>query len=368
VAYTFRYPEGDRYGRSLPKHKDGHGFLDYQGFCFHPGIDFNPEGTVGNQDEGRPVLAVANGRVAASDYYLPKWGNIILIKHLLPDGSVVFSFYAHLKNRFVFADEKVEEGDVIGTVGRGPNNMYEAHLHFEMRKGNLAGEPADFFPAKCESAAWIKDHYYEPRAFIDSRNIRLPLTFCYNFISFSSLIFPQEFRCWLLVQASGDNSDNWKFTVGESPAGYLAQALSRQLIAESNVGKFLREAGITFTDQAGVWNLWNKIEPNERKRVYILSSAFIGLFGGENVIYQLGDHYVWLINHDFSATHEVSDELDYGDEGFFGEPDKKIARLNRFYPIDWRALQSAAAHAAYSLHPHVLGAKIMMHRKIYSGD
>jgi hypothetical protein len=246
--------------------------------------------------------------------------------------------------------------------------MYEAHLHFEMRKGNLAGEPADFFPSNCESAAWIKDHYYEPRAFIDSRNIRLPLTFCYNFISFSSLIFPQEFRYWQLVQASGDNSDDWNFTVGESPAGYLAQALSRRLIAESKVGKFLREAGITFADQAGVWNLWNKMDPNEGKRFYILSLAYSNLFGGEKNVYQLGDRYIWLIDHDFSATYEVPDKPDSGYEGVLAEPYKQIARLNKFYPLDWHQLRLAAARAAYALHPHVLGAKIAKGRKIYSGD
>jgi len=170
-AFTFRYPEGDSSGYRVPKSKDGHHFLSRGRNSFHPGVDFNIAGTSYNEDEGEPVVAVAPGEVMEAYFQPKKWGNIILIKHVLPaPDSIVFSFYAHLKSILVAAGEIVSGGDTIGTVGRGPRNMYSAHLHFEMRKGNMADKPAGFFPAG-RSMAWIKAHYYNPRAFLQSRSV-----------------------------------------------------------------------------------------------------------------------------------------------------------------------------------------------------
>lgn len=99
----------------------------------HPGVDFNGNAS-GDSDLGDPVYAVANGVVVYSRLYtLSSFGNIILIQHTLPDGSQVWSQYAHLRDRLKNEGDVVNKGDLIGTIGKGLNNMYWAHLHFEIR-------------------------------------------------------------------------------------------------------------------------------------------------------------------------------------------------------------------------------------------
>ncbi len=99
----------------------------------HPGQDFNGNGG-GDADLGLPVYAVAHGTVIyAQQGSGTAWGNIVLIEHNLPDGSKVWSQYAHLQTIKVFGGA-VNKGDQIGTIGKGYNNIYYAHLHFEIRK------------------------------------------------------------------------------------------------------------------------------------------------------------------------------------------------------------------------------------------
>jgi murein DD-endopeptidase MepM/ murein hydrolase activator NlpD len=168
-AFTFRFPEGDPGGCDVPKSKDGHHFLSRGANSYHPGVDFNIGGTSYNEDEGEAIMSIASGEVMEAYFNPLKWGYIILIKHVLPapDSGVILSFYAHLKSISVSAGDIVDGGDTIGTVGRGPNRMYSAHLHFEMRKGNMAGKPASFYPAG-KSMAWVKAHYFDPRVFFQN--------------------------------------------------------------------------------------------------------------------------------------------------------------------------------------------------------
>ncbi|MCL4297979.1 MAG: peptidoglycan DD-metalloendopeptidase family protein [Anaerolineae bacterium] len=98
---------------------------------WHTGEDWNGRGG-GDSDLGAPVYAVANGRVVTSQRY-PMWGNIILLEHRLPWGQIVWSQYAHLKDRFVRKGDVIRRGDQIGTIGKGDGDRYPAHLHFEIR-------------------------------------------------------------------------------------------------------------------------------------------------------------------------------------------------------------------------------------------
>jgi len=82
------------------------------------------------------VYAVAHGLVVTSGSF-PAWGNIVLIEHYLPNGSRVWSQYAHLRDRFVEEGQVVWRGDQIGTIGKGAGYRYPAHLHFEIRLQSL---------------------------------------------------------------------------------------------------------------------------------------------------------------------------------------------------------------------------------------
>ncbi len=84
---------------------------------------------------GTPVRALAAGRVT----YSAPWGwgrdgGVVIIEHMMPDGSIAYSQYGHMEERaetpFPPRYGCVKAGDVIGSVG---NARPAPHLHFEIR-------------------------------------------------------------------------------------------------------------------------------------------------------------------------------------------------------------------------------------------
>lgn len=66
--------------------------------------------------EGTPVYAVEDGLVIRAKAQAG-YGNVVMIKHTLNNGKVVYSVYGHLYSITVPENAKVKEGDMIGTVG-----------------------------------------------------------------------------------------------------------------------------------------------------------------------------------------------------------------------------------------------------------
>lgn len=66
--------------------------------------------------EGTPVYAVEDGIVIKAKAQ-PGYGNVVMIKHTMENGKVVFSVYGHLKHIYALQNGTVKEGDLIGTVG-----------------------------------------------------------------------------------------------------------------------------------------------------------------------------------------------------------------------------------------------------------
>ncbi|MBI1879882.1 MAG: peptidoglycan DD-metalloendopeptidase family protein [Chloroflexi bacterium] len=129
---------------------------------WHPGEDWNGTGG-GDTDLGAPVYAISNGRVAFADYNPKSWGNIVLLEHALPDGVRVWSQYAHLQQLMVTAGQKVPRGQQLGTIGKGANDVYPAHLHFEIRRNDLS--PGNWKPI-VDSRDQVLANYYYPSEFI----------------------------------------------------------------------------------------------------------------------------------------------------------------------------------------------------------
>jgi murein DD-endopeptidase MepM/ murein hydrolase activator NlpD len=160
--------------------KDNKGWYVGQSFLdpfYHPGEDWNGRGG-GNTDFGQPVYAVAEGRVVFAENCF-HWGNLLLIAHRLPDGEIVFSFSAHLKDLLVKEGDVVKKRQQVGTVGRGYKDAtYKAaHLHFEIRKADMARFPVVFWPRTLtyvprsgvtpdNLSQWIANHYLDPSRFI----------------------------------------------------------------------------------------------------------------------------------------------------------------------------------------------------------
>gem|GEM_PF-2253799 len=94
------------------------------GNCCRFGWDFN---LPGNLDQGKPVLASADG-IVKSVTSGDGWGNTVIIGH----GGNVCTRYSHMKNNSI----TVREGDyacqglVIGEIG-STGNSWGSHLHFQ---------------------------------------------------------------------------------------------------------------------------------------------------------------------------------------------------------------------------------------------
>lgn len=106
----------------------------------HAGVDlYKPEGT--------SVHAAFGGRVIRSTSekehkgYGKGFGDLVIIDHT-PEIELgqqpflrfnLYTLYAHLKDRSVNLDQKVEQGYIIGTVGNTGNaRRMKPHLHFEV--------------------------------------------------------------------------------------------------------------------------------------------------------------------------------------------------------------------------------------------
>lgn len=150
---------------------NGDGYYIFRGFTpnGHLGEDWNGNGG-GNTDEGDPVYSIAHGVVVFSDDYKRGWGNVVIVRHAYREnnGQIAFvdSLYGHLKVRSVRLGQQVTRGQVVGTIGRGPYNMYAAHLHFEIRKDLRVGMRRELYPRTYQT-------YHVPKAFTDARrNLR----------------------------------------------------------------------------------------------------------------------------------------------------------------------------------------------------
>jgi murein DD-endopeptidase MepM/ murein hydrolase activator NlpD len=146
------------------------GFLDQDYLrnrgALHPGEDWNGVGG-GDTDLGQPVLAAGTGQVEAIDRDAAGWGNVVMLRHLLPSGEVVFTVYAHVLDIGVKVGDVVRRSERIARIGKGDGGRYWAHLHFEVRKANMAYFPPSYWPSSHgRDPAWVMDHYYLPRAFI----------------------------------------------------------------------------------------------------------------------------------------------------------------------------------------------------------
>ncbi len=126
-------------------------FLALDSGKYHIGEDRNAtDGT----DFGDSVYAVANGQVMVSQIIesANSWGKVVVIKHTLIDGKIIYSLYAHLETVSVVVGQVVNLGEEIGTIGDangyyGPQNGSGPHLHFEIRtNNNWQPSSAAYFP------------------------------------------------------------------------------------------------------------------------------------------------------------------------------------------------------------------------------
>jgi murein DD-endopeptidase MepM/ murein hydrolase activator NlpD len=166
VSDGFDYPVGET-GYDTQAN-DGDGWYNAQDFGepnldfgnkLHLGEDWNGEGG-GDTDCGEPVYVASKGTVVYAEDAGSGWGNVIIVRHELPDGTQVESLYGHLQN-MNRTNGTVERREQIGTIGK--NGWPSCHLHFEMRFPNssLWGSPGPGY--SYDTTGWT-----DPSDFIDS--------------------------------------------------------------------------------------------------------------------------------------------------------------------------------------------------------
>ena len=91
---------------------------------------------------GQKIIAAASGKVVYSGNGLPRYGNLLIIKH----NEVYLSAYAHNKTLLVKEGQYVKSGQRIATLGR--TGTQKNQLHFEIRRNGKPVDPLRFLPKK----------------------------------------------------------------------------------------------------------------------------------------------------------------------------------------------------------------------------
>lgn len=134
------------------------------GASYHTGADLNNNSPSWDSDRGSPVYAPADGVVTFSAAASGTWYYIIVIRHdPLPDGTVVWSRFAHLQNPLVFEGDRVERGQQICSVGNAGGKL-AYHLHFDIAKTDILETKPGHWPGLNLDEVYL--HYADPKKFI----------------------------------------------------------------------------------------------------------------------------------------------------------------------------------------------------------
>ncbi len=126
----FMWPVSGRISSRFGKRNPGH----------HDGIDIAAR-------KGTSIRAARSGKVIFSDR-LSGYGNVIIVEH---DGGFT-TVYAHNDKNLVRTGTRVSRGQRIATVG-DTGRATGPHLHFEIRKDNVARNPLYYLPSNPPSGS-----------------------------------------------------------------------------------------------------------------------------------------------------------------------------------------------------------------------
>lgn len=128
--------------------------------AFHTGADLNlPE----DRDAHAPLYAVAHGIVIYARKGGGTWGNLIVIRHDMPNGNPVYSRYGHVETMLVREGQAVRRGEQIATIGNS-FGQFPYHAHFDISLTSTLGRNPEDWPGTDE--ARLKRDYVDPIGFI----------------------------------------------------------------------------------------------------------------------------------------------------------------------------------------------------------
>lgn len=94
----------------------------------HEGTDFDVIGL--NPDSQEPVLCAYDGIVERSLDSLGGYAKYVRVRHER-NGSVFYTRYCHLDERYVLVGQEIKQGDPIGEIG-STGFVSGEHLHFNL--------------------------------------------------------------------------------------------------------------------------------------------------------------------------------------------------------------------------------------------
>lgn len=110
------------------------GYLYQRGFTsYHDGVDLS-------KWDGCTIQAMANGRV-----YYAGWENLSGLTVKIDHGGGIHTYYYHLRDIYVKAGDRVQQGNAIGYMGTTGNST-GTHLHFTLKKDFIAVDPEPYVP------------------------------------------------------------------------------------------------------------------------------------------------------------------------------------------------------------------------------
>jgi Peptidase family M23 len=142
-AGAFLFPVGDAHDFRLPDRDGAAGYAVLRGVSRGGSAGVHQGADLGDGSGGGSVRAAAAGIVVrgAGDDWQDGYGWYVTLAHRLPDGTIVYTVYAHLEKGSVCVSsgECVAAGQRLGRVGRSGRATTE-HLHFEVRLPDDPGE------------------------------------------------------------------------------------------------------------------------------------------------------------------------------------------------------------------------------------
>lgn len=146
---------------------DATGYATYYtsiGPAYHTGADLNNNSPSWDSDRNAPVYAPSDGVVTFSAPASGTWHYLIIIRHdPLPDGTVVWSRFAHVQNPLVREGDRVERGQHIANIGNAGGQL-PYHLHFDIAKTDILESRPGHWPGL--NLDEIYRHYVDPKKFI----------------------------------------------------------------------------------------------------------------------------------------------------------------------------------------------------------
>lgn len=149
---------------------DAVGYHKARGFTpnGHLGEDWNGDGG-GDTDLGDPIFAIGNGVVVLARDVRVGWGNVVILRHSFREPAegdlvkTIDSLYGHLDAILVQEGQQVGRGQQIATMGTA-HGLYDAHLHFEIRKNLSVGMYRSAFARDFST-------YHDPTQFLQGHRV-----------------------------------------------------------------------------------------------------------------------------------------------------------------------------------------------------